>query len=153
MLLVVIISRKRNCSCKNCASSAIWHVGLCNPTHWPEWNICLHVQQLGFMGPCVSYVYPKLSDRVGGGVCTPRAGNDQPQVSETLSARASEPHHHWPFGVLACALQDLSCITVLHPLDASSRRNSQKCHWTLLGVSWRAKRLQVENHSNPFSLS
>lgn len=68
-----------------------------------------------------------------GGCVHTRAGNDQPQVSETLSARASEPHHHGPFGVLACALQDLSCITVL-TLNASSRYDSQKCHWTLLGV-------------------
>lgn len=55
------IVRKRECA----SSSAIWHVELCNPTHWPEWNICLHIQQLGFMGSCVSYVCSRFSDAMG----------------------------------------------------------------------------------------
>lgn len=52
---------------RECASSDIGHVELCNPTHWPEWNICLHIQQLGFMNSCVSYVCSRFSDAVGWG--------------------------------------------------------------------------------------
>lgn len=39
-----------------------WHVGLCNHTHWPEFSICRHIQQWGFMGSYVWFFCSRSSD-------------------------------------------------------------------------------------------